>query len=66
MFSSRIFMVRCLKLKTLSHFEFIPVCGVRVYSIFKDLRAAIPFFPASFMKEFFSDFIFLPPLSKIN
>ena len=34
MFSSRIFMTRCLMFKSLSHFEFIFVCGVRVCSSF--------------------------------
>ena len=32
MLSSRNFMVSCLKFKSLRHFEFISVRGVRVYS----------------------------------
>ena len=40
-FSSRSFMVSCLMLKPLSHFEFIFVAGVRVYSSFIDLHAAV-------------------------
>ena len=37
-FSSRSFMVSCLMFKSLSHFEFIFVCGERVYSNFTDLH----------------------------
>ena len=37
-FSSRSFMVSCLIFKSLSHFEFIFVCGERVYSNFTDLH----------------------------
>ena len=40
-FSSRSFMVSCLMFKTLSHFEFIFVHGVRVCSSFFDLHAAV-------------------------
>ena len=41
MFSSRSFMVSCLVFKSLSHFEFIFVYGVRVCSNFIDLHAAV-------------------------
>ena len=40
-FSSRSFMVSCLILKSLSHFEFFFVYGVRVCSNFIDLHAAV-------------------------
>uniref|UniRef100_A0A8D0YAF9 Uncharacterized protein n=1 Tax=Sus scrofa TaxID=9823 RepID=A0A8D0YAF9_PIG len=41
MFSSRSFMVSCLILKSLSHFEFTFVYGMRVFSNFIDLYAAV-------------------------
>ena len=44
MFSSRSFMVSYLIFKSLSHFEFIFVHGVRVYSNFADLHAAVQLF----------------------
>ena len=60
-FFSRSFMVSCLM------FEFIAVHGVRVYSSFTDLHAAVRFCQHHFLKRLsFSDFIFLPSLSKIN
>ena len=40
MFSSRSFMISCLIFKSLSHFEFTFVYGVREYSNFIDLHAA--------------------------
>ena len=43
MFSSRSFMVSCLMFKSLSHFEFIFVHGVRVCSSFIDLHVAVQF-----------------------
>ena len=43
MFSSRSLMVSCLTFKSLSHFEFISVPGVRVFSSFIDLHAAVQF-----------------------
>ena len=39
--SSRNFMVSCLMLKSLSHFEFIFMHGVKVSSDFIDVHAAI-------------------------
>ena len=67
MFSSRSFMVSCLILKSLSHFEFMFVHGVRVCSSFIDLRAAVQVSQQYLLKRLsFSHFIFLPPLSKIN
>ena len=41
MFSPRSWMVSCLILKSLSHFEFIFVHGVKVCSSFIDLHAAV-------------------------
>ena len=67
MFSSKILMVFCLMLKSLSHFEFIFVRGVRVFSSFFDLSAAVQFSQHHLLKRLSSlHFIFLPPLSKIN
>uniref|UniRef100_A0A4X1VUM0 Uncharacterized protein n=1 Tax=Sus scrofa TaxID=9823 RepID=A0A4X1VUM0_PIG len=67
MFSSRSFMVSCLMRKSLSHFEFIFVLGVRLCSSFIDLHAAVWFSQHHLLKRlYFSYFIFLPPLSKIN
>ena len=40
-FSSRIFMVSCLMFKSLSHFEFIFVCGESVCSNVIDFHAYI-------------------------
>ena len=37
LFSSRCFMVSCLIFKSLSHFDFILMCGVSTYSNFIDL-----------------------------
>ena len=60
-------MVSCLMFKSLSHFEFIFVHGVRVCSSFIDLQAAVQFSQNHFLKRLsFSHFIFLPPLSKIS
>ena len=42
-FSSRGLMVSCLIFKSLSHFEFIFVHGVRVCSSVIDLHAAVQF-----------------------
>ena len=41
MLSSRSFMLSCLVFKSLSHFEFIFVYGMRVYSNFIDLDALV-------------------------
>ena len=41
MLSSRSFMVSCITFKSISHFEFIFVHSVRVYSNFIDLHAAV-------------------------
>ena len=67
MFSSRSLMVSCLIFKSLSHFAFISVHGVRVCSSFTDLHAAVQVSQQFLLKRLsFSHFMFLPPLSKIN
>ena len=67
MFSFRSFMVSCLMFKSLSHFGFIFVHGVRVCSSFTDFYAAVQFSQHHFLKRLsFSHFIFLPHLPKIN
>ena len=48
MFSSRIFMVSCLTFKSLIHFEFILVCGVRRWSSFNFFVCICPIFPTPF------------------
>ena len=67
MFSSRSLMVSYLTFKSLSHFEFIFVHGVRVCSSFTDLHAAVQFSQHHLLKRLSSShFILLPPLLKIN
>ena len=66
-FFSRSFIVSCLIFKSLSHFEFICVCIVRVYSNFFDLQAVLHLSQHHLQKRpSFLHCIFLPPLSKIN
>ena len=50
----------------LSHFEFIFVYDVRVYSSFTDLHVTVQLSQHHLLKRFFSHFIFLPPSSKID
>ena len=64
MLSSRSFMVSCLVFKSLSHFEFIFVHGVRVCSNFTDLHA-LSNFSSTVAEQTFSHFIFLSPLSRV-
>ena len=67
MFSPRIFMVSCLMFKSVGHFEFIFVRGVRMCSNFIDLHAAVKISQHHMLKKLsFSHLIFFPPLSKIN
>ena len=67
MFSSRGFMMSYLIFKSLSHFEFIVMYGVRVCSNFIDLHVAVQLFQYHWLKRLsFPHCIFLPPLSKIN
>ena len=66
MFSSRSFMVSCLIVKSLSHFEFIFVYSVRQCSNFIDLHSAIQLSQHHLLKRLsFLHCIFLP-LLKIN
>ena len=67
MFSSRSLIVSGLISRSLIHFEFIFVCGVREYSNFILLHVAVQFSQHHLMKRLsFFHFIFLPPFSKIN
>ena len=60
-------MVSCLIFKSLSHFEFSFMHGVRVCSSFIDLHAAVQVSQQYLLKRLsFSQVIFLRPLSKIN
>ena len=60
-------MVSSLIFKSLSHFEFIFLHSVRVYSSFIDLNAAVQVFQKYLLKRLsLSHFMFLPPLSMIN
>ena len=59
MFSSRSLMVSCLRFKSLSHFEFIFVHGVRACSSFTDLDAAVQFSQHHLLKRLFVPFYFL-------
>ena len=67
MFSSGNFMVSCLIFKSLRHFEFIFMYGVRVCSNFIDLHAAIQLSQKHLPKRLsFLHRIFLPPFLKKN
>ena len=67
MFSSRSFMVSCLIFKSLNHFEFIFVYGVRECSNFTDLHEAIHLSQHHLLKRLtVLHCIFLPALLKIN
>ena len=57
----------CLTFKSLSHFEFIFVHGMRICTSFLDLHAAAQFSKHHLVKRMsFSHYIFLLLLSKIN
>ena len=67
MFSSKSFMVSCLIFKFLRHFEFIFVYGVREYSKFINLHAAVQLSQYHLLKRLsFLNCVFLPPSSNIN
>ena len=67
MFSSRNFIVSGLIFKSLIHFEFIFVYGVRKYSSFILLQVVDQFSQHHFLKRLpFFRCIFLLPLSKIS
>jgi len=60
-------MVSGLTCRSLIHFEFIFVYGVRKWSSFILLQVAYPVFPTPFVdKIIFSHLYILPPLLKIN
>ena len=62
-FSSRNVMVSCLLFKSLRHFEFISLCGVRECSYFIDLHVSIQLSQHHFLKRlFFLHCIVLPHL----
>ena len=64
---SRNSIVSCLMFKSLSHFEFIFVYGLRVCSNFIALHAAVYLYQQHLQKRLsFLHCIFLPTLSKIN
>ena len=66
-FSSRNFMVSCLIFKSLSHFQFIFVYGMKVYSNFIDLHAAVQLSQHHLLKRLsFPQCMLLSLLSKIN
>ena len=67
MFSSESFIVSGLTFRSLIHFEFIFVYGVRKYSNFTLLHVAVQFSQHHLLKRLsFLHCIFLPPLSKIR
>ena len=66
-FPSRSFMVSGLMFKSLSHFEFIFVSGVRECSNFIDLYVAVQLCQHRSLKRLsFPQCVFLPPLLKSN
>ena len=68
MFSSKIFIVSGLAVRSLINFEFIFVYGVRECSDFIDLHAAVMLSQQPLLKKrlSFLHCIFLLPLSKMN
>ena len=67
LFSSRIFIVSGLKFRSLIHFEFIFVYGVRKCSSFILLQVVDKFLQHHLLKRLsFLHCIFLPPVSKIR
>ena len=67
MFSSRSFIVSGLTFRSLIHFEFIFVCGVRKWSSFILLEVVDQFSQHHLLKRLsLLHCIFLPPLSKIR
>ena len=66
-FSTRSFMVSCLVFNSLSLFESVFACGVRVCSTFTDLHMAVQLSQYHLLKRlYFPHCVFLAPLSKIN
>ena len=65
-FASRIFMVSGLTFRSLIHFEFIFVYGIRKWCSFFVLRVAVQFSHHHLLETVLSSLIFCPALSKIN
>ena len=64
---SRSFMVSHLIFKSLKHFEFTFVHGVREHSNYIDVCVAVQFSQQHWLKRLsFLHYMYLPPLSKIN
>ena len=67
MFSSKSFIVSGLTFRSLIHFEFIFVYGVRKCSNLSFLHVAVQFSKDLLLKRLsFPHCIFLPPLSKVR
>ena len=67
MFSSRIFMVSGLTFKSLIHFEFFLVCGVRRWPSFTFLHVSVQFSQHYLLNKLSSaHFMCLLPLANIN
>ena len=67
MFSTESFIVSGLTFRSLIHFEFILVYGVRKYYNFILLHVAVQFSQHHLLKRLsLLHYIFLPPLSKIR
>ena len=67
MFSSKSFIMSGLTFRSLIHFEFISVYGVRECSNFSLLHVAVQFSQHRLLKWLsFLHCIFLPPLSKLR
>ena len=66
MFSAKSFIVSGLAFRTLIHFEFIFVCGIRKHSNFILLHVAVQFSQHFLKRLFLPHCVFLPPLSKIR
>ena len=67
MFSSKSFIVSGLTFRSLTHFEFIFVYGVRRCSNFIPLHVTVQFFQHHLLKRLSLPYcIFLSPLSKVR
>ena len=68
MFSSRNFMLSCLKLLTLSRFEFVSFYGVKMCYKFIDLHVNVQLSQHHLLKRLSFSFycVFLPTLLKVN
>ena len=67
MFSSKSFIVSGLQFRSLIHFEFTFVCGVRKCSNFILLHVAVQFSQHHLLKRLsLPHYVLLPPLSRIR